>query len=300
MSWHEDLGSGSFRGPVKRSCEDPAKILQKVLASRSWRWSVLDLLVWKPFWDALRRFFYEDLVRSSRRSFLNDLVKLSQRSSCEVLVSRHSVASCDQTSSCCISVNVEPDLLLFPQLLLLVSPNYIDFLPPRCLGSLAEVILVNACMFQFVIWLSDYMTLLAHSDCLDQGNYLLPSEVLEFSDFLLCKLCKMAYCKLPHPPNIRQFDPASITSGHKSLNLSDTRSSKLDTRLQAWLGLRKLRKVHLVNSQQTDPVLTVLHHAAQKCVGNHLKSELRLRVFNFETYCALQYNFAELPPTQSF
>jgi hypothetical protein len=74
----------------------------------------------------------------------------------------------------------------------------------------------------------------------------------------------MACCKLPHLPNIRQFDPASITSGHKSLNLSDTRSSKLDTRLQAWLGLRKLRKVHLVNSQQTDPVLTVLHHAAQK------------------------------------
>ena len=110
-----------------------------------------EVLAGKPFWDALRRFFYEDLVRSSRRSFLNDLVKLSQRSSCEVLVSRHSVASCDQTSSCCISVNVEPDLLLFPQLLLLVSPNYIDFLPPRCLGSLAEVILVNACMFQFVI-----------------------------------------------------------------------------------------------------------------------------------------------------
>ena len=60
---------------VRRSCGDPAEILLKMSLQQhleSWRCSTL-VLVWKFFWDAPRKFLYDDLLRSSiyRRSILS-------------------------------------------------------------------------------------------------------------------------------------------------------------------------------------------------------------------------------------
>jgi hypothetical protein len=41
---------------------------------------VLGVLVRKLFWDGVRRFFYEDLVRSCPRSFFDNLVIFFSRS----------------------------------------------------------------------------------------------------------------------------------------------------------------------------------------------------------------------------
>ena len=77
------------------------------------------MLVRKFFWDAHRKFLYEDLVGSfiegpSLRILWNSLRRPGVRFWYEVLVSRYSVASCAGTSCCfCNYDNVQPDLLLF-------------------------------------------------------------------------------------------------------------------------------------------------------------------------------------------
>ena len=65
----EVLSNRSLHGPVqlldRRFCGDPGKVpLQEVLAWRSCRCHVLEVLLRKLFWDALERFLYQDLVRS--------------------------------------------------------------------------------------------------------------------------------------------------------------------------------------------------------------------------------------------
>ena len=65
-SWWNPLGvlTWSGTGPCEkilwRSCWNPP---QKVLAFRYWRFPAL-VFVWKFFWDAHRKFLYEDLVSS--------------------------------------------------------------------------------------------------------------------------------------------------------------------------------------------------------------------------------------------
>ena len=66
-SWWNLLGAlaWSRTGPCEkifwRSCWSPP---QEILGLRSWRCSAL-VLVWKFFWDAHRKFLYENLPRSS-------------------------------------------------------------------------------------------------------------------------------------------------------------------------------------------------------------------------------------------
>ena len=56
--------------PRKEVLHDPVQVLveilvRSVIASKSFRCHVLDVLVWKLFWNAFGSFLYQDLVRSS-------------------------------------------------------------------------------------------------------------------------------------------------------------------------------------------------------------------------------------------